>query len=180
MDENKNLSPEELNNEPTGESSTSGADPLLEEIRNTVHDLVTLMGIKVRTQGRILEDGTFYINVRSRRSDGLLIGHKGQTVMAIQALVTQIMKHRYPDAALNIFVDISGYRKKQETFLKKKALAVAKIVSETKREMALDILTDKEYQMVENELLPLGTVRVYAVGTGRRKTVIIAPLEPAK
>ncbi|MCS7257760.1 MAG: hypothetical protein NZ601_00080 [candidate division WOR-3 bacterium] len=173
MAENKNRNSQESNNQ----KEPLNTEDLLEEIRTTVHDLVTLMGIKARTQSKILEDGTCYINVRSRRSDGLLIGHKGQTVMAIQALVTQIMKHRYPDLTLNIFVDISGYRKKQENFLKKKALAVAKIVSETKREMALDMLTDKEYQMVENELLTLGTVRVYAVGTGRRKTVIIAPIE---
>jgi spoIIIJ-associated protein len=178
MAEEKNLDSNEINNETKNQDQKpSEAEELLEEIRLTVQDLVTLMGIKVRTQGKILEDGTYYINVRSRRSDGLLIGHKGSTVLAIQALVTQIFKHRYPDRTVNIFIDIAGYRKRQENFLKKKALAVAKIVSETKREMALDILTDKEFQMVEAELQSLGTVRVYTIGTGKKKTVIIAPLE---
>ncbi|MEO0075147.1 MAG: hypothetical protein ABIK31_03435 [candidate division WOR-3 bacterium] len=146
------------------------------EANQIVEKIVTLMGIKVQARSKLLEDGTYYVNLRTRRSDGLLIGRRGSTILAIQSVANQIMKHRYPNKPIEVFVDVSGYRKKHETFLKKKALAVAKIVADTKKDMALDLLTDKELRMVEAELAPLGTVRVHAIGTGARKTVIISPI----
>lgn len=146
------------------------------ETEQIVEKLVNLMGIRNQARTKILEDGTYYVNLRTRHSDGLLIGRRGMTIISIQALANQIMKHRYPTMLIDIFVDVSGYRKKHENFLKKKALAVAKIVVDTQRDMALDLLTEKEFHMVQNELAPLGTVRVHAVGTGPKKTVVIAPI----
>lgn len=146
------------------------------ETEQLVEKIVNLMAIRAQARTKILEDGTHYVNLRTRHSDGLLIGRRGMTIISIQALANQIMKHRYPTMPIDIFVDVSGYRKKHEIFLRKKALAVAKIVAETKRDMALDLLTEKEFRMVENELAPLGTVRVHAVGTGTKKTVVIAPI----
>ena len=146
------------------------------EIAATTDKIISLIGVRAQVRTNVNEDGSYYVNVRSRNSDGLLIGKRGMTIVSIQAMVNQIMKHRYPTLPIDIFIDVSGYRKRGENFLKKKALAVAKIVFETKRDMALDILTEREFRMVENELAPLGTVRVYGIGSGSKRTVIIAPL----
>jgi len=146
------------------------------EISVITDKMIGLIGIRAQVRTNVNEDGSYYVNVRSRNSDGLLIGKRGMTIVSVQAIVNQIMKHRYPTLPIDIFLDVSGYRKRGENFLKKKALAVAKIVFETKRDMALDILTEREFRMVENELAPLGTVRVYGIGSGSKRTVIIAPL----
>ena len=146
------------------------------EISVITDKMIGLIGIRAQVRTNVNEDGSYYVNVRSRNSDGLLIGKRGMTIVSVQAIVNQIMKHRYPTLPIDIFIDVSGYRKRGENFLKKKALAVAKIVFETKRDMALDILTEREFRMVENELAPLGTVRVYGIGSGSKRTVIIAPL----
>jgi spoIIIJ-associated protein len=146
------------------------------DIQKTVDTIIGLIGIRAQVRSKILEEGEYYVNLRSRNSDGLLIGRRGMTILSIQAVVNQIMKHRYPGMPIDVFVDVSGYRKRHENFIKKKALAVAKIVVDTKRDMALDLLTEREFRMVENELAELGTVRVYSIGSGSRRTVIIAPL----
>lgn len=151
-------------------------EKLENEISNLVDRLITLIGIRTQVRAEVQPDGSFYVNLRSR-NDGLLIGKRGMTIISIQALVNQIIKHRYPTMPVDIFVDVGGYRKRRENFLKKKAQAVARIVLDNKREMALDMLSEREFRMVENELLPLGTVRVYAVGSsGSKRTVVIAPL----
>ncbi len=150
-------------------------EKLEHEITNLVDKLIELIGIRVQVRTNVQPDNSFYSNLRSR-NDGLLIGKRGMTIVSIQALVNQIMKHRYPTLPIDIFVDVGGYRKRRENFLKKKALAVARIVLDNKREMALDILTEREFRMVEKELVPLGTVRVYTVGSGSKRTVVIAPL----
>ncbi|MCX8014754.1 MAG: hypothetical protein N2748_01925 [candidate division WOR-3 bacterium] len=151
-------------------------EKLEEEINAVVSKLVELMGIKAFVRTKINEDGSYYTNIRSRGADGLLIGKRGTIIMAIQAMLNQIFRHRYPTLSIDIFADVSGYRRRRENFLKKKALAVAKIVLETNREMALDILTEREFQMVEKELAQLGTVRIHSVGSGPKRTAVIAPL----
>lgn len=72
-------------------------------------------------------------------------------------------------------VDVGGYRQRRENFLRKKAMAISKIVKETGREMMLDPLTDKERKIVEKTLADIEGVRSYTIGTGYRKNVIIAP-----
>ena len=146
------------------------------EVQTIVEKIVTNMGIKSIVRTRFTDD-SYYTNIRSRNSDGLLIGKRGMTALSIQSVVNQIMRHRYPTVYIDVFVDVSGYRKRHENFLRKKALAVAKVVTETKLDMALDILTEREYRMVEKELAPLGTVRVHAIGSGFRKTVIVSLLQ---
>ncbi|MEO0091477.1 MAG: hypothetical protein ABIK61_02035 [candidate division WOR-3 bacterium] len=157
----------------TSTVETSPTVDVEQEIGTIVKTIIELMGIRVQVKVSLMED-RYYVNVRSRSSDGLLIGRRGSTIQSIQAITNQIIKHRFPEVP-DIFVDVSGYRMRRENFLKKKALAVAKIVSDTKREMALDILTERELRMVEKELAPLGTVKVYSIGSGSKRTVVIAP-----
>ena len=76
-----------------------------------------------------------------------------------------------------LMVDVSGYRMRRENFLCKKATAIARIVLETGREMALDLLNDREFESVEKTLATLTDVKVYSVGSGIRKNVIIAPIK---
>jgi len=150
-------------------------EKLENEIQDLISNIIELMGIKGMVRTKLLED-SYYSNLRTRGADGLLIGKRGLTIISIQAIVNQIMRHRYPNISIDVFVDVAGYRKRRENFLKKKALAVATVVAETKRDMALDILTEREYRMVERELAPLGTVRVYQVGSGPKRTVVIGTL----
>jgi len=95
---------------------------------------------------------------------------------SLQYVVRMIVKKHYPDVP-TVTVDVSGYLARRENFLSKKATAVARIVVETRREMALDMLTEKEMETVEHALEAVPGVRVYALGTGMRRNVIIAPLQ---
>ncbi|MBA7547055.1 hypothetical protein ES705_39457 [subsurface metagenome] len=65
-------------------------------------------------------------------------------------------------------------------FLRKKAEAIACIVLQTGREMALDPLTKKEQQIVESKLSEIKGVKIYAIGKGVSKNVIIAPNNESK
>jgi spoIIIJ-associated protein len=107
-----------------------------------------------------------------------LIGHRGTTLRSIQYLARLIVKRKYPDVP-SVIIDVGGYRPRRENFLCQKAEAVARIVTETKREMALDPLTEKEKAMVEEHLRSLPEVRVYSVAGGSRQNVIIAPRQTA-
>lgn len=143
-------------------------------VRVVLDKLLSLMGVKGKVEVEKQADGSYYCNIHTRQASGLLIGHRGSTLRALQYLVHTIVSQRFPDLA-PVTVDVGGYRVRRENFLCKKAIAVARIVLETKREMALDMLTTKELEAVEQVLRSIPGVRAYALGTGHRRNVVIAP-----
>lgn len=119
------------------------------------------------------DDKGFYLNIKTRHADAILIGKKGETLWALQYIITRLMKRFHPN--LKILVDVSGYRMRRTNFLKKKAEAIAQIVLQTGREMALEPLTKREKQIVESRLSEIKGVKLYSIGKGASMNVIIAP-----
>lgn len=159
--------------DPAAESSVPSLpeDVLLSRV---LREILRRIGFHARVEVERLEDG-YRANIRSRQSTGILIGHRGATLRALQYLVRAIVRRTYPDVP-QLTVDVGGYRVRRENFLRKKAAAVARIVLETRREMALDLLTEKEMELVREALRSEPGVRVYAIGVGSRRNVIVAPI----
>lgn len=124
------------------------------------------------------DDRGFYLNIKTRHTDAILIGKKGETLWSLQYIISRLVKRFYPN--LKILVDVSGYRMRRTNFLKKKAEAIARIVLQTGREMALDPLTKREQQIVEGKLSEIKGVKLYTIGKGVSKNVIIAPSDESK
>ncbi len=144
----------------------------LTTVQQVLRKLVNLIGIRAGIEVTRKEN-IYYANIKARHSNGLLIGRRGGTLRSIQYLTRLIVKQSCPQVPM-IVVDVSGYRVRRDNFLRKKATAVARIVLETRREMALDLLNDKEMEIVQETLEPMSGIRVHALGTGARRNVIIA------
>ncbi|MEO0085116.1 MAG: hypothetical protein ABIK37_00640 [candidate division WOR-3 bacterium] len=154
------------------------AEPKLPEpelVARVVQRLINHMGVRGRVEVTRQADG-YFADIRSRQPSGILIGRRGATLRALQHIARAIVRRDYPDVP-PVIVDVGGYRRRRDDFLRKKAIAVAHIVLETQREMALDTLTEKEMHFVRDALASLPGVRVYAVGTGPRRTVVVAPVQ---
>lgn len=161
----------------SGPPSASPPVPSEEQlVANIVQSLVGHIGIRGKVEVSRTAEG-YVADIRARHASGLLIGHRGSTLRAIQHLARMMVRKHYPDVP-PITVDVGGYRQRREDFLRKKGLAVARIVIETGREMSLDLLTEREMLMVREALAELPQVRVHAVGTGPRRNVVIAPVAP--
>lgn len=142
-------------------------------IAQVTQQLINHVGIHAKVE--VTKTGEGYLaNINTKRG-AILIGRRGATLKALQHLVRTIVRRQYPDVP-PITVDVANYLQRRDNFLRKKALAVAKIVTETKREMALDFLSEKELAVVREVLREMPQVRVYAVGTGSRRNVVIAPV----
>lgn len=148
-------------------------DEVAQEAGTVVRTILELIGIRARVEVERTR-GEYYVNIKPQLSKGLLIGRRGTTLRSIQYLTRLIVRRKFPDVP-PVMVDIGGYRLRRENFLRKKAEAVARIVLETKREMALDPLTEKERMIVEEHLKAIPEVRIYSVATGSKQNVIIAP-----
>lgn len=148
-------------------------DEVAQDAATVVRTLLEHIGIRARVDVEKAHD-EYYVNIKPQLSKGLLIGRRGTTLRAIQYLTRLIVKRKYPDVA-PVMVDVGGYRLRRESFLSKKAEAVARIVLETRREMSLDLLTEKEMELIVEHLKTIPEVRVYSVPAGTKQNVIIAP-----
>jgi len=148
--------------------------PEPELVARVVQKLINYMGIRGRVEVTRQAEG-YLADIRSRQPSGLVVGRRGATLRALQHVARAIVRRDYSDVP-PIIVDIGGYRQRRDNFLRKKAIAIAHIVLETHREMALEILTEKEMHVAQDALADIPEVRVYAVGTGPRRTVVIAPV----
>lgn len=166
---------EELNPATHADVQSGTETPVNEEkyIALVIEELIGHIGIRAKVEVSRNDEG-YLANIKTKRASAILIGRRGATLKAIQHLVRTIVRRRFPEIA-PITVDVAGYLQRRDNFLRKKALAVAKIVTETGREMALDFLSEKEMAVVQDALTAMPQVRVYAVGTGSRRNVIIAP-----
>lgn len=153
----------------------------VKEARDHLHELTSFILASCGFKPNISitkDDKGLYLNIKTRRTDAILIGKKGETLWALQYLISRLMKRFHPN--LKILVDVGGYRMRRNNFVKKKAEAVARIVLQTGREMALDPLTKKEQQIVEAKLREIKGVKVYTIGKGVSKNVIIAPIDESE
>jgi len=153
----------------------------IKEPRQHLHELATYIlsscGFKPNIE-ITKDDKGLYLNIKTRHTDAILIGRKGETLWSLQYLISRLMKRFHPN--LKILVDVGSYRMRRNNFLRKKAEAIACIVLQTGREMALDPLTKKEQQIVETKLSEIKGVKIYTIGKGVSKNVIIAPNNESK
>ncbi len=153
----------------------------VKEARDHLHELTSFILASCGFKPNISitkDDKGLYLNIKTKRTDAILIGKKGETLWALQYLISRLMKRFHPN--LKILVDVGGYRMRRNNFLRKKAEAIARIVLQTGREMALDPLTKKEQQIVGAKLSEIKGVKVYTIGKGVSKNVIIAPSDESE
>uniref|UniRef100_A0A7C4TI57 R3H domain-containing protein n=1 Tax=candidate division WOR-3 bacterium TaxID=2052148 RepID=A0A7C4TI57_UNCW3 len=133
-----------------------------------------LSNLGFRTNITVIRDEQgFTVNIKTKQVDTPLIGKNGETLWALQYLISRLARRFYSN--IKVLVDINGYRAKQNNFLKKKAEAIARIVLQTGREMALDPMTHRQEKIVINTVNEIKEVKTYTIGKGKNRTLVIAP-----
>ncbi len=146
--------------------------PELETIEQVVTEFFEKLGGKVEIE--VMPKRTkYYVDIRTRNFDSLLIGKGGKTLEALDYLLNLMIRRKLPD--ITVEVDVSGYKERKRQFLINKALAIARRVRETGREMRMDPLTLRESRLVRNALKKEKGIRTYTVGRGDQKVLVIAP-----
>lgn len=146
-------------------------------LQTLINYILANMGFKASITVSKDEQG-FNVNIRTRHPDALLIGKNGENLWALQYIISMLTRRFYSN--IKILVDINNYRQHRVNFLRKKAEAIARIVLQTGREMALDPMTPREERIVAGKINELKGVKLYVIGRGGNRTVIIAPANDRK
>ncbi len=156
-------------------TAQAAADDRVEEL---VKAILIRMGFS--TQLHITEEkNALVVDIETAGADGLLIGKAGSTLTAVEYLVNRILQ-RENKRTPRIILDVSGYKRRREDFLKSKALSLAEEVKSAKQQVAMEPLDAEDRKVVHNVLKSIPGVSTKSVGSGRTKSIVVVPAAEKK
>ena len=105
---------------------------------------------------------------------GLLIGRRGQTLQALQFLVTLIVRKQLGED-VRVILDVENYRQRRETSLRDMAAKVASRVAQTNRSITLEPMSPADRRIIHTSLSENPNVRTESAGEGENRKVTIMP-----
>jgi spoIIIJ-associated protein len=106
---------------------------------------------------------------------GLVIGHHGQTIDAIQHLAYRIAFRRC-GAPLRVVVDAAGYRERRAVALRAAADQAAEAAVHDRRPVSLEAMSALERKVVHEHLKARHDVETYSEGQEPDRRLVVAPL----
>lgn len=143
------------------------------DVRELVLDLLRTMDIEARVEVQQTSDEVD-VSIQTDGMDGLLIGKRGQTLVALQHVIGRLVSKEFGISG-RVTVDVGGYRERREAQLIDKARALAEKVRVTGREINLEPLHAPDRRIVHMALAGMPGVRTYTVGQGLHRNIVIAP-----
>jgi spoIIIJ-associated protein len=156
--------PEEVE-EPQGIDELRFAQETLEKILSLIPVEATIHADRI--------DGKVNLNIVGDNS-GLLIGRKGNTLDALQYIVTKIV-NKALDKKINVVVDSENYRKKREDSVTQLAFKMAEKAKRIKKPVMTSPLNPHDRRLVHLALKEDEDLETRSRGEGLLKKVVIIP-----
>jgi spoIIIJ-associated protein len=142
-------------------------------LKELAQDLLGRMEVPCEVAVRQLDDVS-EVQITTDGMDGLLIGRRGQTLAALQHVLSRMASREF-GRETHLVVDIGDYRKRREDHLVEKAQVLSEKVRLTGREIHLEPLHSPDRRIVHLAVEEMRGVRSYTVGQGLHRIVVIAP-----
>jgi spoIIIJ-associated protein len=132
-------------------------------------------GVEATVEVREAEDG---LHAEFVGDDlGLLIGHHGQTIDAIQHLAYRIASHNSdPTHRVSVLVDAAGYRERRAATLRATADQAAQQAISGRRAVSLEAMSALERKVIHEHLKDRHDVETYSEGQEPSRYLVVAPL----
>jgi spoIIIJ-associated protein len=138
-----------------------------------LEELISFMGANVDAKVDHTDDG-IELNIESSTFSPRLIGHRGETLRAIEYLINQIVKRQDPEAP-RILVDVAGYKQARRQSLQEMAAEIAARVKETGAEEELKPMNPAERRIIHMALREIDGVETESRGTDRERRIVVKP-----
>lgn len=149
--------------------------PSTEDIAVTVDVLQHILQyMNIRAAVQVRSQSPLTLNIQGINENlGLLIGRRGETLSALQLLVSLIVSHRTKHR-MRIIVDAENYRERREENLRSLALRVAQQVRNYRRSIALEAMPPHERRIVHLALADSPDISTESIGEGDARRVVIS------
>lgn len=148
---------------------------IAEFLKEKLAELLKNMNIDCKFESNVRDE---QINIKMYSDkNSILIGKNGQTLMAIQTILRQMVHNEigmYP----YILLDVENYKEKKIANLERNAKRIAKEVLRTKIDVSLDNMNSYERRIVHNVLTKFKNISSESVGEEPNRHIVIKYVEP--
>lgn len=137
--------------------------------KRRLEELISFFGLNIEVEAEQTEEGV-ELSIASD-STGRLIGRHGETLRALQHLVSMMMKEAAP--GVRFTVDVAGYRRAQAEKLGEMARAAAAKAMETGEEVVLRPMNAAERRLVHMTLHDSQDVETESRGEDPHRRIVI-------
>lgn len=153
-----------------------GPDPASARVRELLERIASAAGVETTVEVREDADG---LHAEYLGEDlGLLIGHHGQTIDAIQHLAYRIAGQNTDPARarVSVLVDAAGYRERRAATLRATADQAAQAAISRGRAVPLEAMSALERKVIHEHLKDRHDVETYSEGQEPARHLVVAPL----
>jgi len=155
-------------------STTLPEEDAVSRVTEVLDTLLGLMGVQGKVE--VLSDELpLALNIKGDDL-GILIGRRGQTLVALEYVTKLIVVQRLK-AWLPLTIDVGGYKKHRRDSLQKLALYLAEQVKSRRRAMPMEPMPPDERRIIHLALADHPDVTTQSIGEGENRKVVILPRE---
>ncbi len=149
----------------------SDQDQAIEDARKFLEDILSFFGLNATITASVEED-VIELSVPSTHLNGFLIGQHGDTLRALQAMVSTMLKNK--EAALNrVNIDIADYKKHRAEKLLEQLEGWVKEVRESKETKALQPMNPADRRTIHRGLQDFSDIISHSEGEGRDRHIVL-------
>jgi len=164
-----------ISEEPSRPVTDAEASAIAAKTKTTLADILGLMGVKASVETIVDEkSGETILEIRSDNS-GLLIGRKGQTLEALQYLVTRIAGERMGNDEPHLVIDIENYRERRRKSLEDMALRLGEKAKRQRKTVTVDALSAADRRIIHAALQDDPWLTTRSLGQGSYRRLLIIP-----
>lgn len=172
-----NFDATEASTAPALEPPALAADAVVvvEKATAALGEILHLMGMPATVRQTAAANGDETILAIKSENSSLLIGRKGQTLEALQYLVTRIAGERQGSDGPHIVVDIENYRERRRKSLEDMALRLGEKAKRQRKTVTVDALSSADRRVIHAALQDDPWVTTKSLGQGSYRRLLIIP-----
>ena len=148
--------------------------PRVERVEKFLKDWLTQVDESLVYEIKI-EDYTIFVDIKGQAA-GLLIGYRGESLNAMQTILSTIANRNFNDK-IKLILDIENYREKRAKILEELAEKVSKTVLKNGKSITLEPMSAYERKIIHTKLQDNTKVETYSIGEGDNRRVVIAKIK---
>lgn len=159
------------------ELSESTLEEIAREVQGLFQEVINGLDIDAAAGIRAIEGTDIHVDADGdEEGGGILIGRRGQTLEAIQLILSTIVARRHT-RKVRVFLDAFGYRERRADSLRQMALEVAEQVRSAGQEALTEPLNAAERRIIHTALQDVEGISTYSEGEDPNRYVVITPAE---
>jgi spoIIIJ-associated protein len=148
---------------------------LVEKAKSSLEEILRLMGMTATVETKRVGTGDEVVLEVRADNNALLIGRKGQTLEALEYLVTRIAGERPGAEGPHIVIDVENYRERRRRSLQDLALRMGEKAKRQRKTVTMDALSAADRRIIHTALEDDPWVTTRSLGQGPYRRLLIIP-----